>query len=174
MSRSALRRFSQLVSRTNRPATTNILSKSVSFQSNDISLFTPKRFISLSHRLNTEAGSGIETRLESMVNQADVVVFMKGVPSAPRCGFSNAVCQIMRMHDVSFESHDVLADEEVRQGIKDYSNWPTIPQVYFKGEFIGGCDILLQMHQSGELIEELQKIGITSALLEPDEAGKDK
>ena len=59
-------------------------------------------------------------------------------------------------------------------GIKDYSNWPTIPQVYFKGEFIGGCDILLQMHQSGELIEELQKIGITSALLAQDEAEKDK
>ena len=64
----------------------------------------------------TDGGSGIETRLETMVNQADVVVFMKGVPSAPRCGFSNAVCQIMRMHDVPFESHDVLADEEVRQG----------------------------------------------------------
>ena len=63
-----------------------------------------------------DGGSGIETRLETMVNQADVVVFMKGVPSAPRCGFSNAVCQIMRMHDVPFESHDVLADEEVRQG----------------------------------------------------------
>ena len=71
----------------------------------------------------------------------------------------------LRMHDVKFESHNVLADEEVRQGIKDYSNWPTIPQVFFDGEFIGGCDILLQMHQSGELVEELQKIGIKSALL---------
>ena len=69
------------------------------------------------------------------------------------------------MHNVEIDAHDVLADEELRQGIKDYSDWPTIPQVYFKGEFIGGCDILLQMHQNGELIEELSKIGLQSALL---------
>ena len=69
------------------------------------------------------------------------------------------------MHDVTFESHNILVDEELRQGIKDFSNWPTIPQVYFGGEFIGGCDIFLQLHQSGELIEELEKIGIKSALL---------
>ena len=72
------------------------------------------------------------------------------------------------MHDVSFSSHNVLADEELRQGVKDFSNWPTIPQVYFEGEFIGGCDILLQMHQSGELCEELEKIGIKSALLDEE------
>merc|ERR1711978_117236 len=101
--------------------------------------------------------SDISTRISGLVAKSDVVVFMKGVPSAPRCGFSNAVCQIFRMHDVPFEAHDVLQDEILRQGIKDYSNWPTIPQVFFKGEFIGGCDILLQMHQSGERIEELQK-----------------
>ena len=76
------------------------------------------------------------------------------------------------MHDVTFESHNILIDEELRQGIKDFSNWPTIPQVYFDGEFIGGCDILLQLHQSGELIEELEKIGIKSALLEGDEEKK--
>ena len=73
------------------------------------------------------------------------------------------------MHDVTFASHNVLADEDLRQGIKDFSNWPTIPQVYFEGEFIGGCDILLQMHQSGELIEELEKIGIKSALLDEEQ-----
>eukprot|EP00094_Tigriopus_californicus_P004951 TCALIF_04769-PA protein Name:"Similar to GLRX5 Glutaredoxin-related protein 5, mitochondrial (Homo sapiens)" AED:0.22 eAED:0.24 QI:0/0/0/0.75/1/1/4/0/102 len=89
-----------------------------------------------------------------------------GVPEQPRCGFSNAVVQIMRMHDVQFKAHDVLQDEELRQGIKDFSEWPTIPQVYMKGEFIGGCDILLQMHQSGEFIEELEKVGIKSALLD--------
>ena len=72
------------------------------------------------------------------------------------------------MHDVKFESHNVLADEDIRQGVKKFSNWPTIPQVYFDGEFIGGCDILLQMHQSGELVEELGKIGIKSALLTED------
>ena len=78
------------------------------------------------------------------------------------------------MHDVKFESHNVLADEEIRQGIKEFSNWPTIPQVFFEGEFIGGCDILLQMHQSGELVEELNKIGIKSALLAGDSDGDNK
>ena len=118
---------------------------------------------------NTE----ISKRISGLVANSDVVVFMKGVPSAPRCGFSNAVCQIFRMHNVEIDSHDVLEDEELRQGIKEYSNWPTIPQVYFKGEFIGGCDILLQMHQSGELVEELEKIGIKSALV-TEEENKDK
>ena len=80
----------------------------------------------------------------------------------------------LRMHDVKFESHNVLADEEIRQGIKEFSNWPTIPQVFFEGEFIGGCDILLQMHQSGELVEELNKIGIKSALLTGDSDGDNK
>ena len=78
------------------------------------------------------------------------------------------------MHDVKFESHNVLADEDIRQGIKEFSNWPTIPQVFFEGEFIGGCDILLQMHQSGELVEELDKIGIKSALLTGDSDGDSK
>merc|ERR1712242_439916 len=104
-------------------------------------------------------------KIGGLVKNSKVVVFMKGVPTAPQCGFSNAVVQILRMHDVSFESHNVLADEDIRQGIKEYSNWPTIPQVFFEGEFVGGCDILLQMHQSGELVEELGKIGIKSALL---------
>lgn len=125
-----------------------------------------------------------------MVQKSPVVVFMKGVPAEPRCGFSNAVCQIFRMHEVTFEGHDVLSDEQLRQGkmspaistsfpilfpsfhslirsnlgIKEYSNWPTIPQVFFNGEFMGGCDIMIEMHQNGELIQELQKIGIKSAL----------
>merc|ERR1719150_313514 len=119
-------------------------------------------------RLMSE-GVPINERIDALVKESKVVVFMKGVPAAPQCGFSNAVVQILRMHDVTFESHNVLADEEIRQGIKEYSNWPTIPQVYFDGEFIGGCDILLQMHQSGELVEELQKIGIKSALLSEEE-----
>ena len=71
----------------------------------------------------------LKSRLDSLVSASDVVVFMKGVPAQPRCGFSNAVVQIMRMHGVEFSAHDVLADEELRQGVKDYSNWPTIPQV---------------------------------------------
>jgi len=111
----------------------------------------------------------LKQRIDEMVQESDVVVFMKGVPAEPRCGFSNAVAQIFRMHDIHITGHDVLADEEVRQGIKEYSNWPTIPQVFFKGEFMGGCDIMIEMHQSGELIEELDKIGLKSALKTPAE-----
>ncbi|XP_014663762.1 PREDICTED: uncharacterized monothiol glutaredoxin ycf64-like [Priapulus caudatus] len=103
--------------------------------------------------------------IDKFVKNAPVVVFMKGNPEAPKCGFSNAVVQILRMHEVAYESHDVLADESMRQGIKEYSNWPTVPQVFIKGEFVGGCDIMLQMHQDGELINVLQKAGIQSALL---------
>ncbi|XP_057328826.1 glutaredoxin-related protein 5, mitochondrial [Microplitis mediator] len=108
--------------------------------------------------------------IPNLVKQNKVVVFMKGVPEEPRCGFSNAVVQIFRMHGVKYDAHDVLASDELRQGVKDFSNWPTIPQVFINGEFVGGCDILLQMHQNGELIEELKKAGITSALLTKDNA----
>ncbi|KAL0829239.1 hypothetical protein ABMA28_004064 [Loxostege sticticalis] len=111
------------------------------------------------------ADAATKEKIDKIVKNNKVVVFMKGVPDAPRCGFSNAVVQIMRMHAVPYDSHDVLADENIRQGIKDYSNWPTIPQVFINGEFVGGCDIMLQMHQSGELVEELKKVGIKSALL---------
>lgn len=117
----------------------------------------------------TFAEVGVKEKIDQLVKNNKVVVFMKGVPDAPRCGFSNAVVQIMRMHAVPYESHDVLSDENLRQGIKDYSNWPTIPQVFINGEFVGGCDIMLQMHQSGELVEELKKVGIKSALLTAEE-----
>lgn len=103
--------------------------------------------------------------LDKMVKNNKVVVFMKGVPDAPKCGFSNAVVQIFRMHGVSYDSHNVLENDAIREGIKQYTNWPTIPQIFINGEFVGGCDIMLQMHQNGELIEELKKCGITSALL---------
>ncbi|XP_046460256.1 glutaredoxin-related protein 5, mitochondrial-like [Daphnia pulex] len=106
---------------------------------------------------------------EQMVKKNKVVVFMKGVPEQPMCGFSNAVVQIFRMHGVTnYDAHNVLADESIRQGIKEFTNWPTIPQIFIGGEFVGGCDILLQMHKNGELIEELQKVGIQSALLEQE------
>ncbi|XP_068630274.1 uncharacterized monothiol glutaredoxin ycf64-like [Battus philenor] len=118
------------------------------------------------------ADAVMNEKIDKIVKNNKVVVFMKGVPDAPRCGFSNAVVQIMRMHAVPYESHDVLSDESLRQGIKDYSNWPTIPQVFINGEFVGGCDIMLQMHQSGELVEELKKVGIKSALLTAEETKK--
>ncbi|XP_029176428.1 glutaredoxin-related protein 5, mitochondrial [Nylanderia fulva] len=110
--------------------------------------------------------------ISNLVKKNKVVVFMKGVPEEPRCGFSNAVVQILRMHGVTYEAHDVLKDEALRQGIKDFSNWPTIPQVFINGDFVGGCDILLEMHKNGELIEELKKAGITSTLLEESSQGE--
>nr|CAD7197956.1 unnamed protein product [Timema douglasi] len=112
------------------------------------------------------SNSPITANIEKLLKNSKVVVFMKGVPEEPRCGFSNAVVQILRMHGITYESHDVLKDEDLREGIKTYSNWPTIPQVFINGEFVGGCDIMLQMHQNGELIEELRKAGIKSALLD--------
>ncbi|TRY60223.1 hypothetical protein DNTS_026372 [Danionella cerebrum] len=113
--------------------------------------------------------AGIQKNLEEMVKKDKVVVFMKGTPAQPLCGFSNAVVQILRMHGVdAYASYNVLDDQDIRQGIKTFSNWPTIPQVFFNGEFVGGCDILLQMHQSGDLVEELQKLGIRSALLDKE------
>ncbi|XP_060531282.1 glutaredoxin-related protein 5, mitochondrial [Cylas formicarius] len=110
--------------------------------------------------------------IKKLVTNNKVVIFMKGVPDQPQCGFSNAVVQILRMHGVSYDAHNVLTDESLRQGIKTYSNWPTIPQIFINGEFVGGCDIMLQMHQSGDLIEELKKVGIRSALLDKEQEDK--
>jgi len=99
--------------------------------------------------------------IDKLVKNKKLVVFMKGVPEEPRCGFSNAVVQVLRMQGVtSYDSYDVLQNESVRQGIKAYSNWPTIPQIYINGEFVGGCDIVLEMHKNGELKQELEKAGI--------------
>lgn len=110
--------------------------------------------------------ANLKSKLDDMVKKDKVVVFMKGVPDAPRCGFSNAVCQVLRMHGVPYTSYDVLSDEELRQSIKDYSNWPTIPQVFINGQFVGGCDILIQMHRTSELIDTLKEAGINSALVD--------
>ncbi|XP_018331786.1 glutaredoxin-related protein 5, mitochondrial [Agrilus planipennis] len=120
-----------------------------------------KNYVQIARFYSTKS----KEEIDKLVKGKNVVVFMKGVPEEPRCGFSNAVVQILRMHGVKYEAHDVLKDESLRQGIKEYSNWPTIPQVYMNGEFVGGCDVMLQMHQSGDLIEEFEKVGIKSALL---------
>ncbi|XP_018419182.1 PREDICTED: glutaredoxin-related protein 5, mitochondrial [Nanorana parkeri] len=105
--------------------------------------------------------------LEGLVKKDKVVVFIKGTPAQPMCGFSNAVVQILRMHGVEdYAAYNVLEDQDLRHGVKSFSNWPTIPQVFLNGEFVGGCDILLQMHQNGDLVEELKKMGIRSALLD--------
>jgi monothiol glutaredoxin len=90
-------------------------------------------------------------RIEALVKANDVVLFMKGTPLFPQCGFSSRAVAILDHLQVSFETVDVLADQDIRAGIKDYSDWPTIPQLYVKGEFVGGSDIMLEMFQSGEL-----------------------
>ena len=92
-----------------------------------------------------------EERIRNEISSNDVVVFMKGTPVFPQCGFSAQAVQILSMLGVKFKAIDILADLGLRQGIKDYSNWPTAPQIYIKGEFIGGSDILREMLESGEL-----------------------
>ena len=94
-------------------------------------------------------------RIETLVASSPVVVFMKGNKLMPQCGFSNNVVQILNALAVPFETFDVLSDPEVRQGIKEFSDWPTIPQVYVHGEFMGGSDILIEMYNSGELLEKI-------------------
>ena len=97
-----------------------------------------------------------KTRIETLINSSPIMVFMKGTKLMPQCGFSNNVVQILNSLGMSFETFDVLSDMQIREGIKDFSNWPTIPQVYVKGEFIGGSDILIEMYNSGELLEKLE------------------
>ena len=110
-----------------------------------------------------------DDQLKETVCKDKIVVFMKGTPMEPQCGFSKHVIQIFHMHGCdNLTTLNVLDDENLRSRIKEYSSWPTIPQVFINGEFIGGFDILLQMHQSGELIEELENIGHRSALLDAE------
>ncbi|NDB68696.1 MAG: Grx4 family monothiol glutaredoxin [Methylocystaceae bacterium] len=104
--------------------------------------------------------SDIQDQIRNEVTSNDVVLFMKGVPQAPMCGFSNQVVQILDFMGVHYKGVNVLADEEIRQGIKDFSNWPTIPQLYVKGEFVGGCDIVREMFQAGELASHFEQNGI--------------
>ncbi|KAG2206522.1 hypothetical protein INT47_008539 [Mucor saturninus] len=109
----------------------------------------------------------MKNRLDKDIKSNDVVLFMKGTPDQPMCGFSRATVQIMQVQGVDFDkkvnAYNVLEDAELRDAIKEYSEWPTIPQVYIKGEFVGGCDILLNMHQSGDLEDLLVKNEIIEA-----------
>ena len=102
-------------------------------------------------------------RIQSDIAANDVVLYMKGTPVFPQCGFSAAVVQILSNTGVKFKAVDVLKDPEIRQGIKEFSNWPTIPQLYVKGEFLGGSDIVRQMFQSGELKPLLAQKGVIGA-----------
>jgi monothiol glutaredoxin len=102
-------------------------------------------------------------RIKSDIAANDVVVYMKGTPVFPQCGFSAAVVQVLTHIGVPFKGIDILTDPGLRQGVKEYSNWPTIPQVYVKGEFVGGCDIVREMFQTGELQELLETKGVAVA-----------
>jgi monothiol glutaredoxin len=105
----------------------------------------------------------VQQRIKDDIHSNDVVLFMKGSPVFPQCGFSAAVVQILTHLNVRFKGIDVLSDPSIRQGIKDFSSWPTIPQLYVKGEFVGGCDIVREMFQTGELQEMLQTKGVKVA-----------
>ncbi len=95
--------------------------------------------------------TGTTERLDALVNGNEIVLFMKGTPLFPQCGFSSRAIAILEHLGAPYETVDVLADQEIRQGIKQYSDWPTIPQLYVKGEFVGGSDIMMEMFESGEL-----------------------
>ena len=107
--------------------------------------------------------SDANERISQIVNENDVVLFMKGTPLFPQCGFSSRAVAILEHCGADFESVDVLQDMEVRQGIKSFSDWPTIPQLYVKGEFVGGSDIMMEMYEAGELQQLLaDKVGSAS------------
>ena len=105
----------------------------------------------------------VTTRLQGLVDSNDVLLFMKGSPLFPQCGFSSRAVAILNHLGAEFESVDVLQDQGVRQGIKAFSDWPTIPQLYVKGEFVGGSDIMMEMYESGELAQLLADKGVSVA-----------
>ncbi len=107
--------------------------------------------------------SDINQRISEIVNANDVVLFMKGTPLFPQCGFSSRAVSILEHCGCAFESVDVLQDMEVRQGIKSFSDWPTIPQLYVKGEFIGGSDIMMEMYEAGELLQLMTEKQVSPA-----------
>ena len=108
----------------------------------------------------TTQSNPVFDRIKQDIGQNDVVLYMKGTPVFPQCGFSAAVVQVLSQLGVKFKGIDVLTDPSLRQGVKDFSQWPTIPQLYVKGEFVGGCDIIREMFQAGELQDVLKEKGV--------------
>jgi monothiol glutaredoxin len=104
----------------------------------------------------------IKSTIDNLVKTNDVVLFMKGTADMPMCGFSGRSTQILKQLGVSFKDVNVLDSDEIRQGIKDYTNWPTVPQLYIKGEFVGGADIMMEMFQSGELKQMFEEKGVSA------------
>ena len=112
------------------------------------------------HLNRTKTMTDAKSRIDETVKTNDVVLYMKGTKMMPQCGFSSRVAGILNYMGIDYQDVNVLADDEIRQGIKDYSDWPTIPQLYVKGEFVGGCDIVTEMTLSGELDQLLDKVGV--------------
>ena len=102
----------------------------------------------------------IKTLIKNELDNSDVCLFMKGTPAVPQCGFSMAISNILKHLKINFKGINVLEDDKIREGIKEYSDWPTIPQLYLKGEFVGGCDIVKEMYESGELQKKLSEKNI--------------
>ncbi len=103
----------------------------------------------------------VKQRIETLINANKILIFMKGSKLMPQCGFSNNVVQILNSLGAPYETIDILEDPEIRQGIKEYSNWPTIPQIYINGEFVGGSDIAIELYQSGEL-QQMVEVALAS------------
>ena len=101
-------------------------------------------------------------KIENIIKDNEILLFMKGTPVMPQCGFADAVVGVLSHMGIKFNSVNVLEDAEIREGIKEFSDWPTIPQLYVKNEFVGGCDIIREMHENGELKEYFDQAGITS------------
>uniref|UniRef100_T1IHG2 Thioredoxin domain-containing protein n=1 Tax=Strigamia maritima TaxID=126957 RepID=T1IHG2_STRMM len=114
-------------------------------------------FVLPSPSFSEQSEKDLNTRLNALIRQADCVLFMKGTANEPRCGFSKSIIEILNQHNTDFSTFDILSDEEVRQGLKTFSNWPTYPQLYIKGELIGGLDIVKEMEESGDLSSMLPK-----------------
>ena len=112
----------------------------------------------------------IKDIIQSTIDKNDVVLFMKGTPNFPQCGFSGQLVQILGHLDVPYEHVNCLENDEIRQGIKEFSSWPTIPQLYIKGDFVGGCDIVREMFQSGELSTHLTSKGVEHKATAPAKA----
>ena len=102
----------------------------------------------------------IQEKIKKVISNHDIVLFMKGTPEMPQCGFSMAVVNVLKQLEVKFDSIDVLSNEEIRNGVKEFSNWPTVPQLYVKGEFVGGCDIIKEMFEK----KELQKLFLDKSI----------
>ena len=104
--------------------------------------------------------NSVKEKIENLINETEVMLFMKGTPEMPQCGFSAAVVGVLNHIGVNYKTSNVLQDEEIREGIKEYSDWPTIPQLYVKKEFVGGCDIIKEMYESGEIKKVFDDKGI--------------